>query len=315
MGDAIKQVDISVCCLTYNHEKYVRQALESIINQTCTYSIEILINDDASTDQTASIIKEFELKYPNTIKPIYQSQNQRSKIGGGMNPTFNFNRARGRYLAFCEGDDYWVSPDKLQNQVDFLERNYDYGAVVTDYNKVNDNGDEIISNFLKSYYSEKSNRDLKLKSFFRSEIKRMRTITSVIRKKSIDDLIIKGFLKNCPGDTQIFTHLICTSKVHLFLDTSSSYRILKESVSHTKSYQKKQNFLNSYIRYMEYAVVFYKMKNSEKRYLKKTKKLSEIRDAAHHRNKKKLWFYILLLLFTGSFSRNIITNIKFAYRK
>ena len=65
MDDAIKQVDISVCCLTYNHEKYVRQALESIINQTCTYSIEILINDDASIDQTASIIKEFELKYPN----------------------------------------------------------------------------------------------------------------------------------------------------------------------------------------------------------------------------------------------------------
>ena len=66
---------------------------------------------------------------------------------------------------------------------------------------------------------------------------------------------------------------------------------------------------------MEYAVVFYKMKNSEKRYLEKTKKLAEIRDAAHHRNKKKLWCYILLLLFTGSFSRNIITNIKFAYRK
>ncbi len=155
MDDAINQVDISVCCLTYNHEKYVRQALESILNQTCTYSIEILINDDASTDQTASIIKEFELKYPNIIKPIYQSQNQRSKIGGGMNPTFNFNRARGRYLAFCEGDDYWVTPDKLQNQVDFLEKNNDYGAVVTDYNKVNENGNEIISDFLKTYYSEK----------------------------------------------------------------------------------------------------------------------------------------------------------------
>ena len=186
MDDAIKQIDISICCLTYNHEKYVRQALESILSQTCTYSIEILINDDASTDQTASIIKEFELKYPNTIKPIYQSQNQRSKIGGGMNPTFNFNRARGRYLAFCEGDDYWMTPDKLQNQVDFLEKNHDYGAVVTDYNKVNENGDDIISDFLKSYYSEKTNRDLKLKSFFHSEIKRMRTITSVIRKKSIE---------------------------------------------------------------------------------------------------------------------------------
>ncbi len=309
------KIDISVCCLTYNHEKYIHQALESILNQNCTYSFEILIHDDASTDQTASIIKDFELKHPNIIKPIYQSQNQRSKIGGGMNPTFNFNRAKGRYLAFCEGDDFWLNPNKLQIQVDFLEKNNSYGAIVTDYNKVNENGEAIIFNFLKTYYLEKSSRDLQLKSFFKSEIKRMRTITSVIRKSSINDLMIKGFLKNCPGDTQIFTHLICKSKVYLLLDTSSSYRILKESVSHTKSHLKKQSFLNSYIRYMEYAVVFYKMKKSEKRYLEKTKKLAEIRDAAYHKNKKKLWIYVLLLLFNGSFSRNIITNIKFAYRK
>ena len=82
--------------------------------------------------------------------------------------------------------------DKLQNQLGATEKNNDYGAVVTDYNKVNENGSEIISDFLKTYYSEKTNRDLKL-NLFHSEIKRMRTISSVVRKKSIDDLIIKGF--------------------------------------------------------------------------------------------------------------------------
>ena len=311
----MNKVNVSICCLTYNHEKYVKQALNSLLNQKCTYSFEILINDDASSDQTVSIIKEFELKYPNLIRPIYQSENQRSKIGGGMNPAFNFNRAKGKYLAFCEGDDFWSSTDKLQKQVDFLENNKDYGAVVTDYNKVDENGHYIIPDFLKNYYSEKLSRDLKLKSFFHEEIKRMRTITALIRKSAINDLLIKGFLKNCPGDTQIFTHLICKSKVYLLLETTSSYRVLNESVSHTSSYQKKQNFLNSYIRYMEYAVHFYKMKNSEKRYLEKTKKLSELRDAAFQKNRKKVWCYVLLLILSGSFSRNIITNIKFAYRK
>ena len=86
-------------------------------------------------------------------------------------------------------------------------------------------------------------------------------------------------------------------------------RIKRSRKSHGKKRQRKYTMKGGN------KPLFYKMKKSEKRYLEKTKKLAEVRDAAYYKNKKKLWFYVLLLLFNGSFSRNIITNIKFAYRK
>ncbi len=111
---------VSICCITYNHEKYITQAIESILIQRTDFPIEVLIFDDASTDRTAKIIRSYEEKYPTLIKPIYQTVNQYSK---GIKPTlkYNFPRAKGKYIAICEGDDYWTDPDKLQKQVDFLD--------------------------------------------------------------------------------------------------------------------------------------------------------------------------------------------------
>lgn len=121
-----QQCMVSICCVTYNHEKFIRQALDSLLNQKTTFPFEILIHDDASPDSTADIIREYEAKYPQIVKPICQTENQRSKLKMGMNPRFNFPRAEGKYIALCEGDDFWIDPLKLQKQVDFLEANPDY---------------------------------------------------------------------------------------------------------------------------------------------------------------------------------------------
>lgn len=115
---------VSICCLSYNHEKFIRDALDSILKQKVNFEYEILIHDDASTDRSQEIIKEYEKKYPNIIKPIYQTENQYSK-GGPIDPD-NFNRAKGKYLAFCECDDYWIDENKLQKQIDFLENHPEY---------------------------------------------------------------------------------------------------------------------------------------------------------------------------------------------
>ncbi len=116
---------VSVCCLAYNHESYIRQTIEGFLIQKTTFPIEIIIHDDASTDQTAVIIQEYYNRFPEIIVPIFQTENQYSK-GIRPSPTFVWPKARGKYIALCEGDDYWTDPDKLQKQVDFLEAHYDF---------------------------------------------------------------------------------------------------------------------------------------------------------------------------------------------
>jgi len=113
---------VSICVLTYNHESYVEQAIESFLMQNVNFKVEILIHDDASKDDTQLILKKYEKDYPGLFKLLLQEENQRSKLGGGMNPRFNYPRAKGKYIALCDGDDYWIDPLKLQKQVDILEK-------------------------------------------------------------------------------------------------------------------------------------------------------------------------------------------------
>jgi hypothetical protein len=132
---------VSISVITYNHEKYIRQCLDGILMQNVDFPYEVLVHDDASPDGTADIIREYEAKYPGIIKPIYQTENQYSQ--GKPVSKFNFDRARGKYLAFCEGDDYWTDPGKLQKQVDFLERHPEYIATAHRVNVINERGETI----------------------------------------------------------------------------------------------------------------------------------------------------------------------------
>lgn len=116
---------VSISCITYNHAPFIRQCLDGFMMQKTDFAFEVLIHDDASTDGTTEIIKEYEARYPDVIKPIYEEENQWVK-GRRGSAVFNFPRARGKYIALCEGDDYWTDPLKLQKQVDFLEKNPEY---------------------------------------------------------------------------------------------------------------------------------------------------------------------------------------------
>ena len=116
---------VSIVCNTYNHENFIRDAIEGFLMQKTTFPFEILIHDDASTDGTTNIVKEYEQKYPEVIRPIYQKENKFSR-GIKINLNYQFPRVRGKYTALCEGDDYWTDPFKLQNQLDFLKKNPEY---------------------------------------------------------------------------------------------------------------------------------------------------------------------------------------------
>lgn len=116
----IDKIKVSIICNTYNHEKYIKEALDSFLMQKTNFAYEVLIHDDASTDTTASIIREYESKYPNIIKPIYQTKNQYSQ-NISITDKYQLPRLQGKYVAICEGDDYWTDPFKLQKQFDIME--------------------------------------------------------------------------------------------------------------------------------------------------------------------------------------------------
>jgi glycosyltransferase involved in cell wall biosynthesis len=133
---------VSIYSLAYNHEGYIRDCLDGFLAQETTFSVEILIHDDASTDNTATIIREYEARYPALFKPIYQAENQYSK-GTAEFSRRNLERARGEYIAVCEGDDYWTDPRKLQKQVDFLDRHPDYVLCYHDAKIVDPSGNVV----------------------------------------------------------------------------------------------------------------------------------------------------------------------------
>ena len=116
------EIAVSVQCITYNHEPYIRDCLEGFVNQKTNFKFEVIIHDDASTDKTADIIREYEQKYPDIIKPIYQTENQYSKKVKFIR-TYIWPKIRGKYIALCEGDDCWIDLEKLQKQYDFMEAN------------------------------------------------------------------------------------------------------------------------------------------------------------------------------------------------
>jgi len=133
---------VSICCLAYNHENYIRDAIEGFLMQETTFPVEILLHDDASTDRTSEIIREYETRYPRLIKPVYQTINQHS--GGGRPGKKTRERAIGDYIAVCEGDDFWTDPKKLQIQWEHLESDNRCDMCFHLANKLNfENGETI----------------------------------------------------------------------------------------------------------------------------------------------------------------------------
>ncbi len=223
---------VSICCLTYNHGKYIRKALESFVNQITNFKYEILIHDDCSTDNTVEIIKEFEERYPELIKPIYQEENQHSK-GICITYTYQFPRVKGKYIAMCEGDDYWTDSNKLQLQFEAMEMNLDCSFCTHIVQHINESGD-LLNKFQPNMNRLLSFNEGIIQSsyifenvFYENNIP-FQTSSYFFRKDDIVDYL-NSFQKeiariNSFGDICIVWYLLTKGNCYYFNKIMSNYR-------------------------------------------------------------------------------------------
>lgn len=131
---------VSICCLTYNHEKFIAEAIEGFLMQETRFPVEILVRDDASTDGTSEIVREYERRFPHLFINIYEAENQwgKRKAFGQI-----VSKISGKYIAICEGDDYWIDPRKLQKQFEFMEAHQDCSGCAHMAYRIDENGKEM----------------------------------------------------------------------------------------------------------------------------------------------------------------------------
>lgn len=213
------KIKVSVLMLAYNHEEYIRDAINGVLMQKTNFDFELIVHDDASTDKTAEIIKEYELQYPDIVKPIYQKENQYSK---GVRPMIDVMPMfiRGEYVALCEGDDYWINELKLQKQIDYLDNNRNISLCIHNAWRYDASLD---SKVLLDSFPSSGVYGLKDQILAGLGTKFPATASYVFRKRDFDRLPIEWF-KGAVGDYPIRVYLASVGDVYYFHEAMSVYR-------------------------------------------------------------------------------------------
>lgn len=230
---------VSIICTTYNHEPFIRQCLDGFIMQKTDFSFEVLIHDDASTDNTANIIREYETEYPDIIKPIYQTKNQYSK-GVKIGISYLYPRARGKYIAECEGDDYWTDSFKLQKQVDFLEANPEIVLCTHHFSRYYQSSNKFTENLSTKI---ESNKNFGLKDYV-NYIWLTQPLTSLYRRDCLDFQKLSRF--PIMKDTIFFYYVLKSGQGYLMKDMMGVYRIHDSGIwSGVKNYEQAKSNISA----------------------------------------------------------------------
>jgi glycosyltransferase involved in cell wall biosynthesis len=275
--------------------------------QKVNFQIEVLIHDDASTDKTVCIINEYETKYPNIVKPIYQKENHFSK-GVAVTRVYQFPRARGKYIALCEGDDYWIDPYKLQKQVDFLESNNDCIGVCTNFMIINEKG-KTIKKRIKYEYFEQNGRNIisglpkSLTVMYRNSFEAFKVLKRIEFVDNSDEAIAV-IMKNW-GKIAIIDEITGVYRKHNngFFSTQNQFnknRMILESLKKIKSFCEKNNLihdLDNKILDYNYRILAYYIYNLDfKKAIEYYKNAETKIGPIHYKSIKKVLIYSLMYL-------------------
>lgn len=250
---------VAIRCLVYNHAPYLRECLDGFIMQKTTFPFVVIVHDDASIDTSTEIIREYEIKYPQIVKPIYEKENQYSKKDGSLGIIVDdaVLKCQAKYIAFCEGDDYWTDAYKLQKQVDFLEKHVEYGMICGDaYSYVQrtkqfdeimgKKGDEKFENLFKGF-SDLNAPTVLMRSKLYLEC------VSMLKPLYQFDLFF---------DTAIWYWFALNSNIYFMKEEKPMvvYRVLENSASHStnllKSLNMQQRYFNLKIAFMTIVADF-----------------------------------------------------------
>ncbi len=230
---------VSVLCTAYNHERFIKDAIESVIHQKTNFRYELIIHEDASTDKTAEIVKAYEEKYPELIRGIYQKKNQYGQCN--IYETFLFPKVRGKYIAMCEGDDYWIDNEKLQRQVDFLENHEDYSMCM--HNAIKFNFETGKKSLLNTFVSDGTySQEEQIKAGLGSEFP---AFASYMLRTEFLKAIPHFFLEQKVLDYPLRQYYAGKGLVYYFEKPMSVYRMATPH-SYMKQTTKNQEFYNNY---------------------------------------------------------------------
>lgn len=233
----IKTPLVSIRCLVYNHEPFLRECLDGFIMQKTNFAFEAIVHDDASTDRSAAIIREYAEKYPDIIKPIYETENQYSKGDGSLSRIMNAAiHPAVKFIAMCEGDDYWTDPYKLQKQVDIMTND---DKVMLVHSKVKLRADYRVFDDI-SIKTQQKNTPLALLM-----ANQITTLTVLFRRdimQKAQELIAQSRIRFPMGDYPLWLAIALHGKIVLLNDCTGVYRVLQESASHSKDRKKKYCF-------------------------------------------------------------------------
>lgn len=244
-----EDIMLSIICPTYNHEKYIRKALDSVLMQKINFPIEVLVGEDCSTDNTRTILKEYELQHPGALTVFYRESNMfRKEI---TNFKDLYSRCKGKYIITLECDDFWIDENKLQMQVDFLETHNDYIAVAHNCMVVDDD-----SNPNGELFPECKDEEYTL-SHYLSGIMPGQTTTIMRRNYFRDNLLDTSFIDERipPGDRRMIFSLISNGKVFCIQKPMSAYRhVISGGSSYSANFKRNYETIRLwYSKQLDYA--------------------------------------------------------------
>jgi glycosyltransferase involved in cell wall biosynthesis len=281
---------VSVEMITYNHAPFIAQAIEGVLQQKTTFPFELIIGEDCSTDGTRDIVFEYQKNHSDIIRVITSDKN----VGALTNFMRTMNAGRGKYIAFCEGDDYWHHPEKLQKQVDYLEGHPECGLVYTSYDIYHVSAKKRIKDFIKHRKWEMP-KDPTISDIVEGKggmSHGILTCTIMIQRILYDQIVEsdpylhqnKQFLM---GDTQLWAEIAMKASLHYIPESMATHNITDESVTRSKDIRKELRFSISGAELMLYLCDKYNLP-PKIRHKHETNRNSYLLEIAFHERDKEL---------------------------